>query len=69
MFTKQTQFIQGKDGKISPSVNSGFAIKNGEAQGVVGAGIGYNNAFNFGNLGAGNVGNGGGGFGLGNLFG
>ena len=69
MFIKQTQFIQGKDGKISPSVNSGFAIKNGEAQGVVGAGIGYNNAFNFGNLGAGNVGNGGGGFGLGNLFG
>ena len=49
-------------------MNSGFAIKNGEAQGVVGAGIGYNNAFNFGNIGAGNQG-GQGGFGLGNFFG
>ena len=60
--------FQGKDGKISPSVNSGFTIKNGEAQGVVGAGIGYNNAFNFGNLGARNAGPTGT-FGLGNLFG
>ncbi len=44
--------IKGKDGGISPTLQSGYVFRDGEAQGVVGAGVGYNNAFNLGNVGS-----------------